>query len=189
MRELSLHILDLVQNSLEAGATEVSILVSENFANDKMIIAVADNGRGMSPVEVDIATDPFVTSRHTRKVGLGLPLLDMYTKLCDGFLNIESELGKGTKVEAVFKYSHIDRPPLGNIAETIKIIIIANPEVEFKYRHIVNDRVFHLSTQELINVLGGVPLCKPSVIEWLGEYLTNSLDFLYRSGGAEDENY
>lgn len=184
MRELSLHILDLVQNSLEAGSSEVSLTVFEDMVNDKLCITVSDNGRGMNESLKTRVRDPFVTSRLTRRVGLGLPLIDMYTELCDGSMNIQSQPGVGTTVQAIFRHSHLDRPPLGNMVETIKTIVIANPCLDFKYTHTVGDKTFHLSTQDITEALGDVPLSFPDVIVWLDEYLTANLNGLY--GGARE---
>lgn len=186
MRELSLHILDLVQNSLEAGSSKVNLTVTEDLASDKFIITVSDNGRGMSESEIKRVFDPFFTSRHTRRVGLGLPLIDMYTKLCEGWLEVKSRPAMGTTVKAVFRHSHLDRPPLGDMVGTIRTIIVANPSLNFNYCHLVGKRVFRMSTYEIVEALGDVPLSFPDVIIWLGDYLTNNLARLY--GGAKDEN-
>lgn len=183
---MSLHILDLVQNSLEAKASKVSLNVVEDLAGDLLVITVRDNGRGMSEGEAKSVVDPFVTSRHTRRVGLGLPLIDMYTKLCDGRLEIQSQQGNGTTVKAVFRYSHFDRPPLGDMVGTIRTIVIANPSLDFNYCHAVGTQSFSLSTREIVEALGDVPLSFPDVIVWLGEYLKNNLARLY--GGVTDEN-
>lgn len=187
MRELSLHILDLVQNSLEAGASAIDLTVIEDIAADKLIIRVSDNGRGMNKAECANAIDPFVTSRHTRTVGLGLPLIDMYTKRCGGEIRIDSFPGIGTTVEAVFQHSHLDRPPLGNMVETIKVIVIGNPCIDFKYKHITGKQMFSLSTLEIVSVLGNISLSSPAVITWLDEYLTDNLTRVI--GGAEHENH
>lgn len=186
MRELSLHILDLVQNSLEAGSSDISLKVIEDTVNDQLVIVVSDNGRGMSNKQKNKVADPFFTSRYTRRVGLGLPLIDMYTKLCDGKLDVVSNLAGGTTVTAVFRYSHIDRPPLGNMVDTIKIIIVANPNINFSYRHIVGHNQFYVATNDIIKALGGIPLSFPDVIVWLDRYLTDNLDLLYR--GVVNEN-
>ena len=186
MRELALHILDLVQNSIEAGATRVSLEVIEDKDNDFLSITVSDNGRGMHEDEIKAVVDPFVTSRTTRRVGLGLPLIDMYTQICGGRLDIKSEKGCGTTVEAVFKYSHIDRPPLGNMKDTIKTIIIANPYLDFQYSNRVQNRSFFVATAELRSILGGVPFTHPEVITWFDEYLKENLACLH--GGAGHEN-
>ena len=181
MRELSLHILDLVQNSIEAGANKVSLEIIEDIHTmDTLMIRVTDNGRGMDEETCKKVVDPFYTTRTTRYVGLGVPLIDMSTKLCEGYLAVNSTLGCGTVVEALYKHSHLDRPPLGNIVETIKSIIIANPQLHFCYSHTVDQAVFSLATQELIEILGDVPLTQPDVLVWLNEYLTDNIMNLYK---------
>lgn len=172
MRELSLHILDLVQNSIEADATAVVLEIKEDLAADSLIIRVQDNGRGMDEKIRQLVIDPFITTRTTRRIGLGLPLMEMSSKRCDGYLNIDSVPGKGTTVEAMYRHSHLDRPPLGNMTETIKSIIIANSELQFTYRHSVNERTFTLSSIELHDILGDVPMTHPDVLVWLHDYLT-----------------
>lgn len=181
MRELSLHILDLVQNSLEAGATKVSLQIMEDIhMMDTLVICVEDNGRGMEAATCKNVLDPFVTTRVTRRVGLGLPLIDMSTKRCNGSLVVTSALGCGTRVEAVYQHSHWDRPPLGAIVETIKSIMIANPELDFTYCHTVGQHVFSVATQEVIGILGDLPLTQPNILIWLHEYLTTNVMNLYK---------
>lgn len=184
MHELALHVLDLVQNSLEAQATSVWLEVSENTAADLLTIRVMDNGRGMDEWAAANATDPFSTSRTTRKVGLGLPLMDMTARQADGYLTIDSKPGKGTIVEAVYRLSHWDRPPLGNIADTVRTIIVANPELDFHYSHSVGQTVFSVSTQELKEILGEIPLTHPDVLVWLQSYLKENTANLY--GGVQE---
>ena len=180
MRELSLHILDLVQNSIEAGANTVMLeIIEDRYIMDTLMIRVTDNGRGMDEVTCRNVRDPFVTTRTTRHVGLGLPLIDMSTKRCEGYLTITSTLGCGTVIEALYKHSHLDRPPLGKIVETIQSIIIANPTLHFSYYHTVNQSVFALTTQELSEILDGIPLTQPAVLVWLNEYLTQNIMNLY----------
>lgn len=187
MRELSLHILDLIQNSDEAGATSVRLEIIEDIKEkDILIIRVIDNGRGMDENIVKKVLDPFVTTRTTRKVGLGLPLIDMSTKRCDGYLKIDSVPGHGTTVEAVYKHSHLDRPPLGNMVATIKSIIVANSQLDFHYIHRVNGNKFSLDTIEITEILGDIPLTHPDVLVWLDEYLSQNLLNLY--GGGQVEN-
>ena len=180
MRELSLHILDLVQNSIEAGANKVTLEIIEDILTmDTLMIRVTDNGRGMDEETCKKVVNPFYTSRTTRRVGLGLPLIDMSTKRCEGCLTITSTPSCGTVVEALYKHSHLDRPPLGHIVETIKSIMIANPELDFSYCHTVDQAVFTLATQELIEILGDVSLTQPDVLVWLNEYLTDNVENLY----------
>lgn len=187
MRELSQHILDLVQNSIEAGATQVTLEINENRQiGDSFLIRVKDNGRGMDEETCAKVIDPFVTTRTTRRVGLGLPLIHMTAKGCGGYLKIFSTLGSGTIVEALYQHSHWDRPPLGNIVETIKSIIVANPEIDFTYQHIVDQAVFSITTKELVEILGDISLTHPEVLIWLHGYLTFHVMNLY--GGVSDEN-
>lgn len=179
MRELCLNILDLVQNSLEAGATCVSVYIQEDILNDRLTIRVSDNGRGMDAELVKQVADPFVTSRRTRHVGLGLPLVAMWAERSGGKLTINSTLGVGTVVEAIYQYSHWDRPPLGNITDTVRTIIVANPDLQFSYCHQYGGRTFSLLTSELVTTLGDIPLTHPIVLEWLREYLQSGLANLY----------
>ncbi|HWR43314.1 ATP-binding protein [Sporomusa sp.] len=183
MRELSLHILDLVQNSLEAGAMIVKLEVIEDLAADVMLIRVSDNGRGMDEKLRQLVIDPFVTTRITRRIGLGLPLMDMSSKRCDGYLKIDSTPGQGTIIEAKYRHSHLDRPPLGNMVETIKAILVANPTLDFSYHHTVNDRSYTVSSRELADILDGVSLTQPDILVWLHEYLSDNIANLY--GGVE----
>jgi len=186
VRELSLHILDLVQNSIEAGATVVSLAIIEDLGVDLFTIRVSDNGRGMKEELRRHVVDPFVTSRTTRKVGLGLPLIDMSTKRCDGHLTVRSSPGQGTVVEAVYRHSHWDRPPLGNMVETLKSIIVANPDLDFRYSHTFNGAVFSLTTFEITSILEDIPLTQPDVLLWLDGYLKSNFENLY--GGVLYEN-
>lgn len=186
MRELALHILDLVQNSIEAGADRVWLSVIEDRTLDWLTIRIVDNGRGMDPEMCRQITDPFFTTRTTRKVGLGLPLVQMSTAQCGGRLLITSEPGQGTTVEACWRWSHIDRPPLGDLAVTLKSLIIGSSALDLQYIHQVDSNQFTLSVRELREILDGVPFTQPDVLVWLDEYLSGNERRVY--GGAEDEN-
>lgn len=186
MREISLHILDLVQNSIEAEATTVTLEIIEDTAKDSMIIRISDNGRGMNKKMRQLVIDPFITTRTTRRIGLGLPLMDMSTKRCGGYLNIDSTPGQGTVIEAMYQHSHLDRPPMGNLVETIKSILVANPVLQFSYHHTVNNRSITVSSREIDDILDGIPLTQPDVLVWLHGYLSDNIANLY--GGAKDEN-
>ncbi|MBN1317319.1 MAG: sensor histidine kinase, partial [Anaerolineales bacterium] len=131
MRELSLHILDLAENSVSAGADKVRILVHEDMHADRLIIAVQDNGRGMDEASLAQVCDPFFTSRTTRKVGLGIPFLKAAAESCQGIFIIESTPGKGTHVKAEFKHSHIDRMPLGDLAGTLLTLLVSFPDTHW----------------------------------------------------------
>lgn len=186
MRELALHILDLVQNSIEAQATKVWLEIIEDLEADLLTIKIVDNGQGMDRDMVTSVLDPFVTTRKTRRIGLGLPLIEMSASRCGGALDIQSQPGKGTIVTATYIHSHLDRPPLGDMAATVKMIIVANPGLDFNYSHTVEKRSFSVATQSLIEILGDIPLSQPEVLEWLQEYLSQGISNLY--GGANSEN-
>lgn len=179
MHEISLHILDLVENSTGAGASKVMVTLEEDSHRDELRLCIVDNGRGMDAGLVAKVTDPFVTSRTTRKVGLGLPLMDMTTRLCGGTLRIESTPGSGTTVESSWQLSHLDRPPLGNIAATVKAILVMNPDILFQYTHRVDDRSFSLDSGEIRAALGDLPLTQPDVLDWIDQYLKENLSILY----------
>lgn len=178
MRELALHVLDIIQNSLRAGATLIKVEIVEDTILDSLVITIEDDGRGMDGALVEKVVDPFTTTRTTRKVGLGIPLLKMAAERSGGEFSISSEPGKGTMVRASFQHSHIDRMPLGNIADTMWTVIIGNPEVDVIYRHLVNQRVFELDTREVKAEIGEDGLTLPVVIEWLRSYLEQGNSYL-----------
>lgn len=171
MRELSLNLLDIAQNSISAGARLITLTVEEDAGADRLTLRVEDDGCGMTPEQVAKVRDPFYTTRTTRPVGMGIPLFRMAAEATGGTLDIESEPGKGTAVTAVFGLSHIDRLPLGDVDGTIVTLIQMNPALDFVYRHAVDGREFVLDTRQLREILGEVPLDEPGVIAWIGEYL------------------
>jgi hypothetical protein len=176
VRDISLHILDIVNNSLAAGASLVEIAVEEDITADRLLLTIEDNGCGMDEELLKKVTGPFVTSRTTRKVGLGLSLLKAACDRSGGRLEIESEPGKGTTVNACFGYANIDRPPLGRVADTIVGLIISNPEADFVYRHTYNSNEFLVDTRDLKEVLKEVPINSPEVIGWLAGYISDGID-------------
>jgi hypothetical protein len=141
MEDLSLHVLDIVENAVAAGATRVRIAVNENEARDVLTLRVSDNGRGMSAEENARALDPFFTTGRKR-TGLGLPLLAHTAELAGGRLTIASAPGRGTAVAARFPFSHVDRPPLTKMAETLLTLFFGHPETDFLYRHTRNGKIF-----------------------------------------------
>lgn len=183
MKDLSLHILDLSQNSISAGADLLIITINENIEEDLLTILIEDNGKGMDKEFLDKVMDPFVTTRTSRKVGLGIPLMQAACERCEGKLIIDSKIGIGTNLKATFRYSHIDRAPLGDMAETMLSLILAGSDitniVDFVYRHILNHKEFCLDTREIRNALGDeVNLGEPEVIAWIRDYLKEGLENL-----------
>ncbi len=173
LRELALHILDIAENSLNAGATLVSIEVVEDIAADRLTIRVADNGRGMDDQTAERVVDPFFTTRTTRKVGLGLPFLKQAAEMCSGSLTIDSKIGQGTTVTASFQRSHIDRMPLGDLPGTCLTLIVGYPQADFTFRHTVGDTSTQLDTRPIKAELGDVPLSEPDVIAYLKDQIAD----------------
>lgn len=149
MEELSLHILDIVENSIIACAKNIEIKINEDKKKDLLMIEINDDGKGMTGEMQKKVLDPFFTTRTTRRIGLGLPLLAQAARMAGGDINIESKEGSGTKIKAIFGYSHIDRQPLGNIEETLKVLIITHPEINFLYEHKKEGKTYYLNTKKL----------------------------------------
>ena len=173
MKELSLNILDVAKNSVRAGATRI-VIDLDTDANGILTLRIADNGCGMDEEVVKNVTDPFYTTRTTRKVGLGLPLLKMAAEQTGGSLKIVSstEKGKsGTELCAVFDTVSIDCMPMGDIVSTVCILIAGSPEVDFEFTDRNAERCVSLKTAELREVLGEVSLAEPEVQVWMSEYL------------------
>ena len=171
MREISLHILDIAQNSVVANATLVEITVDENEKADTLTVSVKDNGKGMDEDMVKRVVDPFTTGRTTRKVGLGIPLIKLAAENTGGNLSLESEPGVGTILTAVFGLNSIDRQPLGDMAETMLGMVTSYENVDFLYLHKVNEKEFSFDTREIKKILGDVSLKEPEVYMWMSGYL------------------
>lgn len=180
MRELSLHILDLLENAIEAGATRMALTIEEASAQDRLTITVEDNGRGMPPELAARVLDPFVTTRETRHVGLGLPLLAAAAERAGGGVQVRSQPGVGTVVTATFQLRNWDRMPLGDLPGTLLAALLAQPPVELVYVHRVDGREFRCDTAELRQALGDIPLTHPRVRAWLREYLEEGIASLER---------
>ncbi len=149
MEDLAQHVLDIAQNSIEAGATQIEVDLLEDPEADRLVITVRDNGPGMSPETRISVTDPFFTTRKTRRVGLGIPLLKQAAEATGGALTIESEHGKGTCIRAVFGYRHVDRAPVGDIETTILVLLAGHPDLAIRFRHGVACDVFELDSEDL----------------------------------------
>lgn len=182
MRELSLHILDILQNSLEAGASRIELFLEEDLTKDTLSITVVDNGRGMNADQIARATDPFFTTRTTRHVGLGLPLFAAAAERCAGSFEIKSTPGVGTTVVAKFQHSHIDRAPVGNIGDTLIAFVMSESfsrTCDLHYSHRVADRTFEFDTTVIREELGDIPLTHRMVRDWLREFISEGEKALY----------
>ena len=149
MEDLSLHILDVVENSIEANASRIEIKIIEMKSKDLLAVEIKDNGRGMKKETVDRVLDPFYTTRTTRRVGMGLSLLAQAAKESNGDFEIYSKVGVGTEVKATFQYSHIDRKPIGDMKNTLITLIVSHPEINFIYEHKDEEEKYILDSNEI----------------------------------------
>jgi len=175
VEDISLHILDIAENALKAQATRIEIHVTEDIENDRLIVQILDNGTGMDEKMVQTVTDPFVTTRTERRVGLGLPLLAESARMAGGDIRIHSDPGKATLIEADFVYSHIDRKPLGDMVRTMMVLIAGNSGIDFSYYHQKGDRSYCLDTTELRKTLEEIPINHPEVIKLIKKDLEEGL--------------
>lgn len=173
MRELSLHIMDILENSINAKATLIYIEIIEDKYKDLLKIVIKDNGVGIKKEDIDKVKDPFVTSRKTRKVGLGISLFEAACLRCDGKLNIYSIEGEGTEVEAIMKYNHIDRAPLGKIEDTI-ISVLLYQNIDIVYKHVVDGNEFYFDSREIKKIVGD-DLALPDILQWIKQYIKEGI--------------
>ncbi len=175
MKELAYHILDIANNSVRGQADTITIIVNEDMINNQLMMSIYDNGTGIKEKILKTIKDPFTTSRTMRKVGLGIPFLNDTCLMCNGGLDINSIIGEGTNVKAWMEYDHIDRPPLGNMSSTMTTLITSEDNIDIIYKHIVNNEEFELSTSELKEILGEVPLSQVEVVLWIKDYINDNL--------------
>lgn len=175
MKEISLHLLDIAENSIAAGAKRIRIIVKEDSRSDLLQMIIEDNGRGMSADMVKRVVDPFTTTRTTRKVGLGIPLLKASAEACNGFLTIESQIGMGTKLTVQFQRSHIDRMPLGDLITTILNLLVANPQVHWIFKYEYNGNFFCFDDVPIKNELHDLPLTEPAILKCIKEMLKSGI--------------
>ena len=175
MQDLSLHILDIAENSITAEAGRITVKISESKKTNLLTLEISDNGRGMDEDMLKHAEDPFHTTRTTRKVGLGIPFLGQAAKDCGGEMKIETEKGKGSKIMATFQHDHIDRKPLGDITATITVLIAGNPHIDFIFQLLREDEELIIDTAELKNDIGDVPVNSPGVIKIIKDTINDWL--------------
>lgn len=185
MRELALHILDIAENSVSADADEIKIIVEEDLEKDILRIVVKDDGKGMDSETLARVTDPFVTSRTTRKVGLGIPFFKAAAEACEGAFKIQSLPGKGTTVETVFKHSHIDRMPLGDIQSTLITLIIGTPDIHWIFEYRYNEGCFLFDDQPIKETIEGISLTEPAILKFIREMISSGIQEARRKGSLE----
>jgi anti-sigma regulatory factor (Ser/Thr protein kinase) len=176
VREISLHILDIAENCVNADAKKVIISINQNLNSDKLLITIIDDGNGMAPEAVAKVYDPFVTSRKTRKVGLGIPFLKAAAEATNGYLKIESEVDHGTKISTKFQLSHIDRMPLGDIETTLLSLMVGFPKINWIFNYQIDQKAFTLDDKSIKDILGVVQLSEPTVIKFLKKYIHEGIE-------------
>jgi hypothetical protein len=175
MEDLSFHVLDLAENAANAGATRVTILINENHARGVLTIRVSDNGQGMTGEELRRVFDPFFTT-GAKRTGLGLPLLAQAARQSGGDVTVRSAPGRGTRVAASFRSGHIDRQPLTRMAETMIMLALGHPEIDFRYRHRRDGRAFRFSSHAFFARAGGGSAAGPELIAEVRRTLRSGLE-------------
>ena len=178
MGEIALNILDIAENSVKAKASLIEITVTA--ADNILTVTITDNGKGMSKDFLEKVTDPFTTTRTTRKVGMGIPLFKDAAEMTGGSFEIESEPGRGTRVTARFVIDSIDRAPLGDISDTA--VTLLGPDIDFVWVYTVNGRSFTFDTREIKAELGDIPIDSPEIISFLRNLLKENIDSI--NGGT-----
>lgn len=175
MKELSLHVYDLMENSIAANASLIELTITDSIKDNIYSFVIKDNGKGMSPDFLAKVTDPWTTTRTTRKVGIGLPLIKMNSELCGGGMNIKSEVGKGTVLKFWFQHDHIDRAPMGDLAGTIVMLCAQHEEIHYIYKHITDEGEYIFDTNEVKEVLDGMSMNDINIIRYLKEMIQENL--------------
>ena len=187
MREIALHLLDIAENSIAAGAKTIEITVEEDVQNDRLTVIVQDDGQGMDEQFVAQLGNPFVTSRTTRKVGLGISLLKAAAEACHGCLSITSISGWGTRLAVEFQRSHIDRMPLGDLAGTMLTLIVFSSRIHWLFHYRANisghtdEATFTFDNEAIKRELDEIPLTEPVILAFIRELLQEGVDKVQRA--------
>ena len=176
MKNLALHILDIAENSIRARASCVRISITESTLENLYSITIEDNGNGMPPELLEKVTDAFTTTRTTRKIGLGLPLLKQHAEMCAGSLNIESEPGKGCRVFASFRHNHIDKQPTGDIPGVLRILTSGNRNLRIVYTHITDSGKYEFDSEQVRSELGDEEFYNPLIQKYIKEMIFENLN-------------
>ena len=179
MKELAMHVYDLMENFTAANSTEVKLTIRDSLKDNIYAFTIEDNGKGMTPEFMAKVTDPYTTSRTTRKVGLGLPLIKMNTENCGGGMKLQSEVGKGTRLDFWFQHNHWDRPPMGDLAGTIVMLCAAHEDIHIIYKHITDEGEFVFDTDEIHEALDGMSMNDVKVMGWLKDMVQENLEAIH----------
>lgn len=175
MEDLSLHLLDIAENSIDAGAGRIEIRIMDSESGDKFTLRIEDNGRGMDEEILNRIRDPFFTTKTVRRFGLGIPLLAQAAEECDGRLIMDSVQGRGTTITAEFRRGHIDRKPLGDIGASMMVLVGGHPEIDFLLHYVSDDFSYKFDTTELKRDLDGVPINLPDVLQLIKDDINEGI--------------
>ena len=175
LQDMAMYILDIGNNSIRAKASFVEISFVESNQSDSCVLKISDDGCGMSAKQLENVRNPFYTTRDTRKVGLGMSFLDQLAAQCNGHLVIESEIGKGTILTLNYQRSHLDAPPIGDMASSMITLIQADGRMEYLFRYEIDNDSFELETKQIKELLDGVNITEPSILLWLKDYIDENL--------------
>jgi anti-sigma regulatory factor (Ser/Thr protein kinase) len=184
LEDLSLHILDVAENSLRAGARWIRISIREVLEQDLLELTIEDDGKGMPPDLVRKVLDPFTTTKEDRRIGLGLPLLADAAREAGGEVTVESKPDKGTRIRATFRHGHIDRKPLGDVASTVVSLLVACPDLELEFEHRRGEEAFRFDTREVRREIHPIPVNHPEVLHWIRSTIRGGLS---RIGAVDKE--
>jgi histidine kinase len=185
LRDISLHILDLTQNSITAGAQIVRIVIAGDLKDEMLTVQIEDNGCGMSEEFLAVVEDPFTTSRKTRKVGMGIPFFKLACEQGGGHMLIDSKQNVGTKLLGSFEIDNIDRLPLGDLGETMQFLISGAPETKFILELQSSKGCFTFHTDEVKAELGDTPISEYEILQWIKEYINENVQIIF--GGVLNE--
>jgi len=177
MEDLSLHILDIAENSVRADAKQIRISITKDAEKDQLCIDVIDDGKGMDAATLARVRDPFFTTKR-KKTGLGIPLLSQAAEQAGGRVRVDSAPGTGTRISATFQWSHVDRPPIGSIAETLLTLIAGHPDRDYIYEEAEGKGIFRFDTREIKADLDGVPISEPAVLGAIRELLRENIKII-----------
>jgi len=176
VEDISLHVLDIAENAVRADAKTISIIITGDVEHDLIRVEVIDDGRGMDAETLAQVRDPFFTTKH-KKTGLGIPLLSQAAEQAGGKVTVDSAPGTGTKVVVIFRWSHVDRPAIGSMADTVLTLIAGHPDLDVVYEAREGDTVFRLDTREIKNDLEEVPINAPAVLAALRDMFKEQIQF------------
>jgi hypothetical protein len=178
MDEICAHIMDIAANALTAGARHIAISVEVDHSGNRLFVTFKDDGKGMDAEMVKKVTDPFFSTKKGKRVGLGIPLLKGTAETCGGQFSLTSKPGEGVNISTSFQLDHPDLPPLGNLKDTIMVLAVTNPDVDFSFTVNVDGAAFALHTAEVKAIIGDMSINHPEVVKFLTEFLDEKLQFI-----------